>query len=307
MLATSVGQAYDPVTDGGKLQVVVPMDVHGMVSSTTGGGLGYAPGNTGWVLGGSVDAQYQVLTVGTGGKVLTYGLVYPGTSYSTGVAETERGGETPGAGAGLTIDVSALKPGGYGYAPGDTGTISNGTGGTYTVLTVDAFGAVVTFSFFGGTAGYTTATDGATVATTGYGSGFQVDYTAVAGVITVCALAATPTNAPIKTSALQSNAGTIAISGTLNSNVIPSGGLAVIGVGAKMSQAGTLSVQRYLDAGAVITQGTAVTGALTAATYAVANVGDDAKPFQSFIVSIINGGTVSVVDNVLILQQAGAA
>lgn len=68
---------------------------------------------------------------------------------------------------------------GLGYAPGDTGVI-NGTGSTYTVLTVGGGGAIVSFRFTPGS-GNGTAADVGTTVLTGSGDGtFKVDITAVA-------------------------------------------------------------------------------------------------------------------------------
>ena len=68
---------------------------------------------------------------------------------------------------------------GSGYAPGDTGTI-NGTGATYTVLTVGGGGAVATFAFTPGS-GNAVESNVATSVLTGGGDGtFAVDITAVA-------------------------------------------------------------------------------------------------------------------------------
>ena len=67
---------------------------------------------------------------------------------------------------------------GTGYAPGDTGVI-NGTGATYTVLTVGGGGAVATFRFTPGS-GNAIANNVATTVLTGGGDGaFAVDITAV--------------------------------------------------------------------------------------------------------------------------------
>jgi hypothetical protein len=79
----------------------------------------------------------------------------------------------------ITAAVLHAGAGGSGYAPGDMGTI-DGTGSTYTVLTVGAGGAVLTFSFTPGS-GNAVASDIATAVLTGGGDGtFAVDITAVA-------------------------------------------------------------------------------------------------------------------------------
>jgi len=79
------------------------------------------------------------------------------------------------------ITAAAVQGGhaGTGYAEGDTGTI-NGTGSTYTVLTVGGGGSVATFSFTPGS-GNSVSTDNATSVLTGAGDGnFEVNITAVA-------------------------------------------------------------------------------------------------------------------------------
>lgn len=67
---------------------------------------------------------------------------------------------------------AVLLAGGVGYAPGDTGTFTSiaGTGGTYTVDTVDGGGAVLTFTVTADGDGYT-VDDAGTAVTTGGGDG----------------------------------------------------------------------------------------------------------------------------------------
>jgi hypothetical protein len=83
----------------------------GGITSTTlaAGGLGYAIGDTGVIAAGNFDATYQVLTVDGAGAVLTYSITSPGTSYlpANGVT-TNIGGAQPGAGAGFTINITAV-------------------------------------------------------------------------------------------------------------------------------------------------------------------------------------------------------
>jgi len=82
------------------------------------------------------------------------------------------------------ISTTTLGAGGLGYAANDTGTITTGNGdATYTVLTVGAGGAVLTYSItapgtlYATGAGQATATGGAQP---GIGVGFTVNVTAVA-------------------------------------------------------------------------------------------------------------------------------
>ncbi len=77
-------------------------------SAVNSGGLGYAPGDTGYILDGLIDARYTVLTVGGSGEVLTYSLS-GGTGYSvTTNLQTLPSGPQPGIGAGFSIDISAV-------------------------------------------------------------------------------------------------------------------------------------------------------------------------------------------------------
>jgi hypothetical protein len=96
--------------------------------------------------------------------------------------------------SGGTGTIASVNAGGTGYLAGDTGTINGGTGdATYTVSTVDGNGAVLTFTFTGGTT-YTTATN---VGTTdggdqgGSGIGFTVDIVAASGPISAAVLSLT--------------------------------------------------------------------------------------------------------------------
>jgi hypothetical protein len=81
------------------------------------------------------------------------------------------------------ISATSLNAGGSGYAANDTGTVNNSIAGaapaTYVVDTVDANGAVLTYHFtFAGTL-YPVETAAATTATSGSGSGFKVNITAI--------------------------------------------------------------------------------------------------------------------------------
>lgn len=74
------------------------------------GGLGYAVGDTGTVVGSNgLDARYTVLSVGGSGEVVTYSLT-GGSGYATGTnITTIPGGAQPGAGDGnFTIDITGV-------------------------------------------------------------------------------------------------------------------------------------------------------------------------------------------------------
>lgn len=83
----------------------------GLIATTTlaTGGAGYAVGDTGIVLTGDDTATYQVLTVDGGGAVLTYSITAPGAAYvvEDGIATTP-GGAQAGAGAGFTLNITAV-------------------------------------------------------------------------------------------------------------------------------------------------------------------------------------------------------
>lgn len=83
---------------------------------------------------------------------------------------------TDGAGPITTLDISGDGPTGAGYAPGDTGTIDGipGSGGTYTVLTVDGGGAPLTLALTTAGSAYTTQIDVNTTVSTGGGDGNMV-------------------------------------------------------------------------------------------------------------------------------------
>jgi hypothetical protein len=74
------------------------------------GGSGYAVGDTGTVTAGDSLATYVVLTV-SGGAVTLVAYTGGGSGYAnaTGVA-TATGGSQPGAGTGLTVDVTVGIP-----------------------------------------------------------------------------------------------------------------------------------------------------------------------------------------------------
>jgi hypothetical protein len=98
-------------------------------------------------------------------------------------------------------------------------------------------------------------------------------------------------------------ASTVAASGSITSNLIPSDGYKVIAVGVTSTQAGQIQVQRYLDDAGTVKQGPALTASLTATTAGVCNV-TDGNPFASFAVTITNtGGSSATLTNLGILLQ----
>ena len=78
----------------------------------TAPGLGYANGDTGTVTTGNGDATYLITGVGALGVVTSFVITFPGTGYTVGAGQaTATGGIQPGAGAGLTINVTAVGTG----------------------------------------------------------------------------------------------------------------------------------------------------------------------------------------------------
>lgn len=102
---------------GGVTGIAVPHDEAmedsegGLIQTTTlaNGGAGYAVGDTGIILTGDDTATYEVLTVDGGGAVLTYSITVPGAAYvvENGVG-TVTGGAQAGAGAGFTVNITAV-------------------------------------------------------------------------------------------------------------------------------------------------------------------------------------------------------
>ena len=88
-----------------------------IATSTLGaGGSGYAVNDTGVIDPSSTvssgDATYKVLTVDGSGAVLTYSVTAAGAVYPVANAiPTGTGGAQPGAGVGLTLNVTAITPG----------------------------------------------------------------------------------------------------------------------------------------------------------------------------------------------------
>lgn len=121
------------------------------------GGSGYTVGDTGAIGTGTGDAIYRV-TATSGGGVTGVMLLGRGSIYSTasGVSTVIGFGVTGNAGAGFKVNIIAasgpissasLAAGGQGYALGNTGFISGGTGdATYVVNAIGAHGTVTAFS-----------------------------------------------------------------------------------------------------------------------------------------------------------------
>ena len=79
--------------------------------NATGDGVGYAPGDTGIVLAGNGDATYIVNTIDGFGAVTGMHLTAPGTNYLTASnVTTATGGAQPGAGTGLTLNITVSSP-----------------------------------------------------------------------------------------------------------------------------------------------------------------------------------------------------
>ena len=74
-------------------------------------GTGYAPNDTGTVSGGNLDATYIVNTVDGFGGVTGMHITAPGTNYlTTSDIATATGGGQPGAGVGLTLNITVSSP-----------------------------------------------------------------------------------------------------------------------------------------------------------------------------------------------------
>jgi hypothetical protein len=81
-----------------------------IVTATLGAaGTGYAVNDTGTITTNSGDATYQITSVGALGAVTGFTITAPGTEYAVanGVA-TATGGAQPGAGAGFTVNITAV-------------------------------------------------------------------------------------------------------------------------------------------------------------------------------------------------------
>ena len=97
---------------------------------------------------------------------------------------------------------------------------------------------------------------------------------------------------------------TVAKSGNILSNLVPSDGMQTGAVGVTSTQAGAINVQRYLDDAGTIPQGAALTAAITANAPAVLNI-TDGNPFASFTAQITNtsSSTAATLSNLGILLQ----
>lgn len=76
-------------------------------SSVHAGGVGYAVGDTGAVLGGLITAVYTVTGVGGSGDVTSFTLA-GGTGYLHDDYQTETGGPQPGTGSGFVVRTSSI-------------------------------------------------------------------------------------------------------------------------------------------------------------------------------------------------------
>lgn len=159
--------------------VVIPSAVAAAQPSVGAyGGSGYAPGDTGTFTAGDGTATYTVLTVDGSGRVLTFtatgGTGYPDLGSCDSIVVTGAGDglfrAILTASAGVVSSGITETYGGFGYAIGDTGTITTGNAAAaYQVLTVDPNGAVLTVEITSGGSGYTVSTGNATSVTTGSG------------------------------------------------------------------------------------------------------------------------------------------
>ena len=104
---TSVGSGYG-VASGVSTNNTTGTGTGLTINILTIGG-GYAVNDTGTVNGGSIPAQYKVLTVDANGNVLTYQITKPGAGYAVINGQTTAtGGAQPGIGIGLTINITAV-------------------------------------------------------------------------------------------------------------------------------------------------------------------------------------------------------
>lgn len=94
--------SLDPIVDAAPLVAVTP----------AGGGTGYVVGDTGDILNSNGSNPYTVLSVDEGGSPLTISLdpIAEGSSFvATNIQSTETGGEQPGVGTGLQIQVDEVE------------------------------------------------------------------------------------------------------------------------------------------------------------------------------------------------------
>lgn len=116
LLACSMANAVNvlPGADNSALQLSnADLNAGPILTSTlNAGGAGYAIGDTGFFTDGNGDAAYNVLTVDGLGAVLTYSIIDPGTGYVVeNNSPSATGGAQPGAGAGFTINITAVQKG----------------------------------------------------------------------------------------------------------------------------------------------------------------------------------------------------
>lgn len=154
----------------------------------------YAPGDTGFIVGGDSGATYVIDSVDAG-AVATYHLTAPGSGYlvETGYVTTATSGA--GTGAGFRLNITAVSSGFtfeilsvLGYAVDDTGTMNGGNGlAAYLVDSINDDGTVETYHLTDAGDGYAVGVDGTTPggAQPGVGSGFTISVDSI-----------TPTGAP---------------------------------------------------------------------------------------------------------------
>jgi hypothetical protein len=184
---------------------------NGQITGTTiaAGGASYAVGDTGVI--NSSTASYQV-TAESGGAVTAIRLLNFGGGYgvASDVPTTATNAMPPNSGLGFTLNITAsggpiagstLANGGYGYAAGNVGLVSGGTGdATYLIVIVGPQGTVTSFSVIQGGAINTEATSFTQKSTSGSGSGFVLSpdsYGSFIGLVPVTVPFANPVMADI--------------------------------------------------------------------------------------------------------------
>jgi len=173
-----VVQAISPGTWGDALSVRVLPDTFDPKNTPTAvlnaPGSGYKVGDALTLSGGSGGA-ITVNTVSSSGAVLTFTLTSAGSGYPAATLAV-----AGGAGSGATFTYSpaviTLNTAGTGYKANDVLTLvqTGGTGGTVTVTSVSATGAVLSFTLSASGTGYTTGRG--LTATGGAGSGATFNY-----------------------------------------------------------------------------------------------------------------------------------
>jgi hypothetical protein len=192
---TSYGSAASAATTpiagspgaGAGLKVNIDATAFGPIAAINiaAGGAGYAVGNTGLIMTGSSDAAYLVTAV-SGGAVTGIMLTSPGTAYATygGATTTIGPGAPTNAGWGLTLNITAaggpilsavVANGGQGYAVGNIGFVSGGSGdATYQVTAIGTNGAVTGFTVTQGGALLTMPLSFKQQSTSGSGANFEL-------------------------------------------------------------------------------------------------------------------------------------